>query len=873
MRWTSDAEDLLRDYFASRSTEMANAEIDPAEVGADIRCHVEEEVAERGGEIVTADALRRVLTKIGGVEVESPVSPPPVPAPKSVGVARAPGTIRRTQLFAFLAIYLPAGTLVLEMLTGFCAMFFFDPISTWWHVGLAATVPLANALAFWFLVRRETAPPRSVILLNGIAITVGLYYSALYLPLMVPAVPALIFAGLGLLPMAVIFACWGSILAARRTAELGAAAPANRRALLWGGIAAGGLAIFALEGPKALGRTWLLMATSPERATQENGIALLRAVRPDQTLLLACYESSGTTRSATDTMGWAFGLARKIRSEAARDIYYRVTGTVFNAAKPPRAALLGRRGEQLDGFRWDSDRGGDSVSARIADLDLVTSRVDSHIEPASALGYTEWTLVFRNRTPSQQEARFQALLPPAGVVSRLTLWVDGEPREAAFNTREKVKTAYKNIVAQRRDPVLVTTTGPDRVLIQCFPVPPDGGEMKIRVGITAPLDRGLDPGRLWLPQFLARNFSFDDALEHSVWVQSTSPELVSPLGSTLDDSGDAGVGQLQMVLSSDDFQSSRCFVDCAPAADPAPRVWARDPFADTTESVLTRVSNEVTQVPVDHFVIVVDGSESLKPHRGSIATALAEVADEIDFELLVAHDEVRRLGGGAQAVQALENVRMGGGIDDTPALLDALRLAREKKNSAIIWLHGPQPIAFAKTEALAQHFERSTRPVPFYAIPLANGENRVLESLYKLTAIRCGLRLADPAEDLPKALAALHSGATDKTYSWERSPAPSTDAETPEVWDQLARYWAFDDVMRRFAQAGWDQTASPLAARYQLVTPFSGAVVLESAKQFADAGLNAIDAATAPSIPVVPEPSSAMLVAMALAASILRRHR
>ena len=73
------------------------------------------------------------------------------------------------------------------------------------------------------------------------------------------------------------------------------------------------------------------------------------------------------------------------------------------------------------------------------------------------------------------------------MVSRLTLWIDGEEREAAFGGRSQVKTAYKETVQQRRDPVLVTTCGPDRVLVQCFPVPPGGGRMKLRLGITAPL--------------------------------------------------------------------------------------------------------------------------------------------------------------------------------------------------------------------------------------------------------------------------------------------------------------------------------------------------------------------------------------------------
>ncbi len=96
---------------------------------------------------------------------------------------------------------------------------------------------------------------------------------------------------------------------------------------------------------------------------------------------------------------------------------------------------------------------------------------------------------FRNQHEwSQREARAQVLLPPGGVVSRVTLWVNGEPREAAFAGRGEVRAAYQQVaVQQRRDPVLVTMSGPDRVLVQCFPIQPNGGTMKIRLGITVPL--------------------------------------------------------------------------------------------------------------------------------------------------------------------------------------------------------------------------------------------------------------------------------------------------------------------------------------------------------------------------------------------------
>ena len=61
-------------------------------------------------------------------------------------------------------------------------------------------------------------------------------------------------------------------------------------------------------------------------------------------------------------------------------------------------------------------------------------------------------------------------------------------------------------------------------------------------------------------------------------------------------------------------------------------------------------------------------------------------------------------------------------------------------------------------------------------------------------------------------------------------------------------------------------------ALYQLVTPVSGAVVLESASQYSRFDLNQVEAGATPSIPGVPEPSSALLVLLS-AGLIWRRDR
>ena len=44
-------------------------------------------------------------------------------------------------------------------------------------------------------------------------------------------------------------------------------------------------------------------------------------------------------------------------------------------------------------------------------------------------------------------------------MSRLTLWVNGEEREAAFAGRTQAREAYQQVVARRRDPCSLQLPG------------------------------------------------------------------------------------------------------------------------------------------------------------------------------------------------------------------------------------------------------------------------------------------------------------------------------------------------------------------------------------------------------------------------------
>src|SRR5207244_5034009 len=100
---------------------------------------------------------------------------------------------------------------------------------------------------------------------------------------------------------------------------------------------------------------------------------------------------------------------------------------------------------------------------RIQGLNLASSRIDGSISGDDLIAYLEWTIEFKNTSTIAREARLQLALPPGGAVSRATLWVNDEEREAAYGGRGEVRAAYQQVaVQQRRDPLLVTTKGADR---------------------------------------------------------------------------------------------------------------------------------------------------------------------------------------------------------------------------------------------------------------------------------------------------------------------------------------------------------------------------------------------------------------------------
>lgn len=125
--------------------------------------------------------------------------------------------------------------------------------------------------------------------------------------------------------------------------------------------------------------------------------------------------------------------------------------------------------------------------------DLVTTNVisDIRIWPQFRIAYTEKTLTVVNTDQSfwgrNQEAIYTFHLPEGGVVTSLSLWINGVESKGVLTTKGKADNAYRQIVGvESRDPSVVHWQEGNKITVRVFPVPENGNRI-FKIGVTAPL--------------------------------------------------------------------------------------------------------------------------------------------------------------------------------------------------------------------------------------------------------------------------------------------------------------------------------------------------------------------------------------------------
>ncbi|WP_309714484.1 VIT domain-containing protein [Armatimonas sp.] len=519
--------------------------------------------------------------------------------------------------------------------------------------------------------------------------------------------------------------------------------------------------------------------------------------------------------------------------DEARKVYFLMTGTPFSKAPtPPAQKSLLDQNDQLQ----IEETGGERVGSTVNGLKLSLSEREVRYSPSTQTAQTHWTLAFENTTSESQEARATITLPEGAVVSDAWLWINGEQRPAAFGGKAQVRAAYQEVaVVQRRDPLLVTCTDPRRVLIQCFPVLPKKS-MQIRLQLT---QTALD-GKLTPAQLTEVNFE----------QPKTTVERTKVNGKPW--SGEA-LAVARLALPAGLLQKA------APTVGPSDVIVAVDTSASVGEKIeITKFIAALKTLPSGSRVKFVN--TRIEKGEESGWTDAAQVTESF-----------------------LRSQRFVGGVDAVPALK---RLSQPtERPTTILWLHGPVPQEAVSPQPLLEARSLHQNTPSLVGLLVSPGQDVVMDALatdkrihtlegtdWPAAVQRAAQAQAPPAPNNGGANAPLggREPALGGIYL-----APNADADSQTDWARLA---ATSRVLRAW-YTGYDQDAlAKAAARRRLITPLSGAVVLESLEQYKRHGLDpnsgqpqsgAPDVATA----IAPEPGTLAFVSLGGLIFLARRRR
>jgi hypothetical protein len=178
----------------------------------------------------------------------------------------------------------------------------------------------------------------------------------------------------------------------------------------------------------------------------------------------------------------------------------------------------------------------------------------------------------------------------------------------------------------------------------------------------------------------------------------------------------------------------------------------------------------------------------------------------------------------------------------------------------VIWVHAPQPYRFDNSGEFIQQLTRRPTPAMIYSVSTANGLDEVEMDLDNLSHLRPVPRFGDIQKDLERLIYQLNRSI--KSFGYKRVSTVKLEVKNArETSKHLLRLWANDEVNRILATENEEPKAVNLAVKYQLVTPVTGAVVLETQAQYDQFGLHPVDKN---SVPTIPEPEFYLLLAVVL---------
>jgi XrtN system VIT domain protein len=352
------------------------------------------------------------------------------------------------------------------------------PVSTDW----LQVVLTVSALALIGLTFRDLIPEKMVkitLFLIGIGFIIDMYFMVITLPMLPICGVGFIFFGISIYAFAPILKIF---LISRFLFKNHAFMPKTTRFFGFG-------AAFSLVLSAAFFGFWTSMAFKADAAFQKNDSPFPAWVRVAQVL----PPSVLTEKMLKSNQSRRFqGGGNLLAFNTNNDRFHDPLVVIANLIKPLPDLEETDRANALRAI-FDAKNAAERRLWTGDNLRLANIETAIDIHAPQRIAYTEQVLSIENTKDSKsfwrtEEAILTFRLPEGGVVSTLSLWVNGVEREGLLTTQEKAANAYATIVGvENRDPSVIHWQEGNAVSVRIFPCTPT--EMrKVKIGFTTPLE-------------------------------------------------------------------------------------------------------------------------------------------------------------------------------------------------------------------------------------------------------------------------------------------------------------------------------------------------------------------------------------------------
>ena len=637
------------------------------------------------------------------------------------------------------------------------------------------------------------------------------------------------------------------------------------------------LSAFTLVGAEA--KSWYVrmserMAVSNHATERAEGLAQLKSFYSERELRMECTDSRAAGLC---------GLFYPIKADAQKELYFRLTGKPFS---------FHDQNNDLSTMP-DDYVSHHAVGDMVPGLSMVRSEMSAAVHPQTLTSSIDWTFVYRNESYGSQEARSEIGLPSGAVITGMTEWVNGEQVHGTFTATGKaqhdstldasyspativdlghsrallrcssvqpdaeVKVALRMIVPLQPENLRAASLALPKLIATNFSL-----EDENAVKLYSPLKISSDFNDLHNStagggiKMLSGQLVGKRLQSAEVIVSVARPEAKSEGSITVLDKLAVKLAQedekrlaeqrrkshgnytplpQQLTVIVDGREGIKSQLDALAsqlnqhkdAHGQRPRIKTVKP-----QFVVQKVAQVKSPAP-RQLVIVVDGSDTMKAHVAELKKALSAVPREFPVKMLIASQDNPKLSHEvslSHGLDYLDPANFGGGQNNLKSVIDAAEDAGTVKGSAILWIHGPQPVSSSEMYITTPY----GAPPSLYELPIESGEIDTSEFFknhndvgsFKQVSHRNSLE-----KDIACFFAKWEPNSADYAVSMTTTDQKSAAAmELPESEGrEVLQLNAYEKCMQFLADHK-PRSAARIAVAYGILTPVS-CVLIENQQQ------------------------------------------